>query len=286
MNTLAFCTNCRKEIEDLEGLLFVEENSDRGFCSEDCIHEFYSSYLKAFEKLETQYRNDLELSFEDEYDDIISNEHFLNKVLSFPDFVYCWVDRLEKPFYIHFLKLDSESQLYFVAICSYVENQPSFVFYRFVTSHIQLVEKFKIGEEYDGTKKVEESVKEQQEIPSEVLEEVEQKKSQLLAEFMVERKVGDIPFEDFANYDSYFEKVFALPDEVYEFEDEAGDSLNVLIKSFQLGDVAFFYAVIAYPYILSEKQVHYIPIIGIPSVDEELYMKFSKGKRLDGFISN
>jgi len=40
-NPLYFCTECKKVIPRLDQLLFVDGNSSKGFCCEECIEDFY-----------------------------------------------------------------------------------------------------------------------------------------------------------------------------------------------------------------------------------------------------
>ena len=45
MSDLYFCHECKKIVQSLSELYFVEENSTNGFCSEACIEQFYKSLV-------------------------------------------------------------------------------------------------------------------------------------------------------------------------------------------------------------------------------------------------
>ena len=59
------CNQCKKLISDIEELLFVEENSPRGFCSEKCIEGFYTPLFNHFENAVKKYREELKLEDEE-----------------------------------------------------------------------------------------------------------------------------------------------------------------------------------------------------------------------------
>ena len=101
------------------------------------------------------------------------------------------------------------------------------------------------------------------------------------------RNAADIPIEQFFNYDKYLDLTIENPDEIYELEDDEGDTIHTFIKSFKEGEVSFFYVVITLPHRIPEvKEMAVLPILGFPSVDESLYPEYAIGKKLNEILKN
>lgn len=295
LKTLYFCEKCRKQIEKVSDLHFVEDNSNRGFCGEKCIKDFYRPYMSQLEMEESSFRVELNISIDEDYIEIVGNEKILEKALSAPDESWCLENELGQKFHTHILELESAGKpIYYILICSYIENEPSFVFYRTATEHKVLKDKYCRDYKYSTTDydkneqvMVPDEHGEEYEIPADIIELLEHKKSQFLATLMEQHSPGDIGIEDYLSYDKYLEQTIENPDEIYEYEDDEGDVLNNFIKSFKMGDISFFYVVILYPYKLEKiREVAVLPILGFPSVDKDLYPKYTTGKRLNEKLTN
>ncbi|MFT6631113.1 MAG: hypothetical protein ACJAS4_001060 [Bacteriovoracaceae bacterium] len=289
---LYFCENCRIPIKTVGEIHFVEEHSDRGFCSESCIMEFYRPFMLDIEKEEASFREELGLVTEDTYSDILGNKHYLDLVLKAPTQTWYLKNELEQTFYTHILDINyNGNKLYFIIICSYVEGEPSFVYYRTATIHKNLVEKYRRDTEFSSTLPIEDDVgdfhSEQIEIANDIIESLEGKKSSILAEMMENRNAADIQIEQFLKYDKYLDLTIEEPDEIYENEDLEGDMLHTFIKSFKEGEVPFFYIVITFPHKIPEaKEMAVLPILGFPSIDESLYPKYAVGRKLNEMLKN
>ena len=288
IENLYYCEHCREQIVDLKDIQFVEENSDRGFCSEKCIMDFYRPYMLGLEKEEYEFRKKLKLGQEDEYLDIIGNNHYLELALNQPHEVWHLENDLGQSFYTHILKVKSNDlDVFFILICTHVDDSPSFVFYRLATSFKQLVHYYRRQKPIDS-----ETIQEGEEpldfeVPSEVLESLEGKKSVLLAEMMQVRSDHDIPFEQFLEFNQFLDSTMEDPDEIYEYEDMEGDLIHVLIKSYKKMETSFFYIVIAMPYRLDQtNHLALLPILGFPSIDENLYPNYTKGVKLNSTLKN
>ena len=191
----------------------------------------------------------------------------------------------------HLLNIKQEDKnLIFVTICSYIESGPSFVYYRTVTEFKALVQKYRrdhFVEEGDVLPVVNKEEPVDIELPADIMDSLDLKKSTFLAELMLHRKDEDIQFEQFHLYDEYLSQTLEKPDEIYEFVDEEGDSLNTYIKSFKLDSKAFYYVVICYPYtIIEENKKALLPILTFPSIDNELYPLYAKGNKLNNQLKN
>lgn len=295
LKSLYFCENCRKKVENVAEIHFVEENSDRGFCSEKCIMEFYRPYMIALEEEEYNFRKNCQIENEDDHSHITANEHYLDLALTSPLEIWHFENDFEQSFYTHIFKLSEDGEdIFFILICAYIDGGPSFVFYRLATKYKSLVDKYRRDTKFDkelpenSADSVENSSgKVEVEIPTEVIEMLESKKSQMLAEMMINRSSGDIQFELFHKYDSYLDQTIQNPDEVYENEDDEGDEIYTYIRSFKQGDIPFFYVVICYLHQIGDgKESAVLPIIGFPSIDEMLYPKYAIGKKLNEKLKN
>jgi len=294
LDHLYFCNFCRTKIEKIELVQFVEEHSDRGFCSEKCIMDFYRPYMNALEEEESLFRHELNLANEEELLEYLASDHHMQAALSYPSEIWVYLDDLDQTFYTHILKID-EGNAYFIIICSYVENGPSFVFYRTATVSLDLLSKYKRGDLRSDiiegqVRKNDQNLSKDLKIPTEVLEEVELKKSHLLAEMLNIRKEIDISFEKFYLYDSYMGQSFEFPDEIYEYRDDDGDKLHIYLKSIKSDENSFYYIVINFAYeYLSEDGLNklvLIPIIGFPTIDKDIYTHYCLGNKLNQTLKN
>jgi len=289
---LFFCEQCRKQLEDVSLIHFVEDHSDRGFCSETCILDFYRPYMQALEDEEHQFRQELNMNDNEGHSEILGSDHYLQLALNSPSETWRVENDLNQKFYTHILQIQIDSKDFFIIlICSHIDGAPSFVFYRTLTSSMDLLKKYQrdhllvINEQEDEFLSQEED---ETDLGQEIIEQIEFKKSFLLADMLEKRMPNDIGFEKFPEYDQYLELTLKSPDEIYEFEDDEGDILHTCIKSYQLGEKSFFYILIAMPYGGGNdgEGIVMVPILGFPSNDKTLYPKYAIGKRIDPTLAN
>lgn len=285
---LYFCENCRKKLDDLSQIHFVEENSDRGFCSEECILSFYRPFMQELEKEESLVRRKYNLPENEGHNEILGSEHYLNLALSNPHEVWVVENELEQKFYTHILDITVDSHIFhFILICTYVDNSPSFVFYRTLTCSDEIVRYYQRDKQITNETDVKNNdSKNQFEIPEEILEEIELKKSTFLAHILQLRSDEDISLEDFYNYDNYLESTLSDPDEIYEYIDEDQEVLKIYLKSYVIEGNSFFYVAVL---MSVEDETHVelsLPILGFPSSDQNLYKYFATGKRLNVTLAN
>lgn len=290
INKLFFCECCRNQIEDVEEIHYTEENSDRGFCSEKCIMDFYRPYMLSLEKEELNLRNSLNLISEENYIEITGNDHYLQLALSNPHEVWVTTDDVGQTFYTHIISTKTEEDdIHFILICSYVDGGPSFVYYRTATKYNEVLDFYRRDAKFDASMMEQEDKTDFQnyQIPPEVIETMERKKSHILSELMLNSSEHDINIEDYTKYDKYLELTLEGPDEIYAKDDEEGDELHTFIKSFMVGETSFFYVVIVYPLEVSElENMAYLPILGFPSIDEAMYPIYASGKRINESLKN
>ncbi len=297
MNDLYFCEKCRTSVKEASELHFVEENSDRGFCSEKCILEFYRPFMQKFEQEESVWREQLMLGVEANCRELLGSEDHLQKTLDEPTEIYVFETNTAQQFYTHIHELKINGDLYFsILILSYIDDSPSFVFYRTLTQSQGLTALYRRGStvelerdtQKDGAEILSTMTDDEIQLAQEILEEVESKKSMLLADMLMKRSDSDIEFERFHIFDKYLELTMAAPDEVYEFLDEHGDKIFTNIKSFKTLEESFFYIVLALPYKNKKgsKSSVQVPILGFPSNDKDLYPKYAQGTALNEKLKN
>lgn len=291
------CNQCKKVIDDVEELLFVEENSTRGFCSEKCIEDFYSPIFTWYENQEKEIRKELSLLSESSLK-LLDDPGQIDKLLGNPDEIWCQTNDLNEEIYSFIGKYQNKEGgvYYLMCICLLYEKKPSFIFVATATESEELVNKFRFGEQVEdlssyigsglGPEGSMGSAEEEE--MEDLLQGIESKKGTFLAELLEKRSPADIPFENFPLYDMYFEKTIEEPDEIYSYQDDEGDTIFVYIKAHEKEGVSFYYFVVSYNFQsnYAERLESLLPIISFPSVDPELYRSYCKGERLTGSLKN
>lgn len=306
---LFLCTQCRKKLEDVDQCLFVDQSTNRPFCSESCIMEFHAPYMESFEREELEHRHFLSLGTEQELDSYYQRHDLFQLTLNNPEEVWFEKNGIGEEYYTHISSFDVDGgKIFYILVCSYFENAPSFVFFKCISANEKLARFFKTGnlkkaqgspalamdevpskeasfapkESEDFTYEVEDA-QAQIQIPQESLEDLELKKSEYLAMLLEKRDDSDIPFERFNEYDEYLSLTIEDPDETFSGEDESGDEIRTYIKSFKANGKAFYYVAICLKIPVKDSQEHeaLLPIISFPSTDQELYKVYAVGERVE-----
>lgn len=288
LKKLFFCENCRKKVDSIDQLYFVEDMSDRGFCCENCIKEFYRPYMEMFEFEENKLRESKLLDDEEDLINYLADATLLTQSIRFPEEVWLEISELGQKFFTHIKPFSYDGQRFtIILICSYVDGSPSFVYYRTITAVEGLVNEYRKGEKLVqlASPSANEDNYTHSELPTDQLEVLDAKKSLFLAELLTDRSEDDISIEKFIEFEMYMDLTVNAPDEVYLCEDPEGDDFYVNIKSFKNGEMTFFYFVITFP--LNNDIDKQIPILGFPSIDKELYFKYTQiGKSIKQQIKN
>jgi len=245
---------------------------------------------------------------------LYKDKKLFEKALYQPDEVWLEDSELREEYYTHILRFEQDgTNWHFILVCTYYEGEPSFVFFKTITKSAELVDLYRKDIRKDdelnsrpasmGTQTTvtatssneqgsedpggDEGISEVS-LPSEVLEDLELKKSQVLAELLDRRKESDIGFEEFMLYDEYIRLSIDDPDETFETEDKAGDLIVTNIKSFQRDSILFFYIVICAKVEIpgNDEQMALIPILTFPSIDNELYKFYAVGERTHGKLKS
>ncbi len=307
-----FCNECKKVVNELDDLLFIEEHSYRGFCSTECIEDFYFPLIKQFEIFESTLRTKLNLGDEQSLYDF--SENHVEACLKYPDEIYEIKNELNDRFLV-FIK--NEKRFSIVVVSTIYQNEPSFILLSTLSESKKFVSEFRKGNalslqewgimnnvedfesealdhlNFNEQNHLDDGIDQSQEVEEEdlaFLQLLESKKSKLLGEVLVIRQDSDIPIEEFVGYDSCFTETLESPDEVFEWKDEEGDIRFNYIKSFPLNNDSFevyYYIVIC----IKNKaenltEVNAYPILGMPTKDLNLCQEFRKGKRISSPVQN
>ncbi len=301
-----FCSECKKVLGHLDDLLFIDEFSHKGFCSEECIEDFYFPLIKHFEIVEHALRSKLNLR-EENISAVATDEDLVDSVVTMPTEVFRQSNELQENFY-HFIKQFPDFTA--IVIASVYRKEASFIFLATVTRSRELIHEFRYGEKINDFSlndlEIEAELEagllnQSEEMGSESEEEVneeedmifvqllESKKSKILADVILGRKETDIPFEEYPGYEFCFQETLETPDEVFEKKDNEGDYLFTYIKSFSRGargEESFFYIIICLKRTSDDASVNVYPILAVPTTDIEMCQVFRGGTRLSGPLKN
>lgn len=293
---LYFCTECKKVVEKIDELQFIEEQSSKGFCSEQCIEDFYAPLILHFESLEIKHRKLLGIEHETIFQQK-DDKSLIEEALSFPSEVWQLQNELGDSFY-HYLRHHEDYSI--IVICTLYHGQASFVFFKTVTRSREFLAEFRpikneneSLEENHPSEELDEGMsselgKEMTEEDFLFMQELENKKSKLLADLLVKRKDDDISFEAFSEYEYCFQDCLDSPDEVFENKDNEGDTLFTYIKSFIKDSQNYFYIITC----LKKKSledglaVNVFPVLAFPTNDMDLYLEFRAAIRISGPLKN
>lgn len=298
MNTKIFlkapvysCYQCRSLHDSLQDLLFVEEKSSKGFCSEKCIEKFYHPILKHYEKMEETLRKELNLEDESVLFGI-SDEEVMKRLVESPDEVWRLTNELQEEIY-SYIKFFNKA--YFIVLCTAFKNEPSYIFNTTKTTDERLLNEYRIGEVVSRERK---TLQDLEEI-------IERKKSEILATIIEVNSEDDITMDRYTEYDRFFEETMQEADEIYEHKDKHGDVMVTYIKSYRDQGEGIFYIIVCLksdspslknieqeiPELNAEEDrkkdlMTIFPVMAFPTRSGSIYREFKQGKLLSGHLSN
>lgn len=289
-----FCNHCKKPLDDVEDLLFVEENSVRGFCSEDCIEKYYGPIVAWYENKERELRVKEKIGDED-CQPLASDPNVMDKVLARPDEIWRWSNEIGEDTFAFIRQFSGERSFYTIILCHLFERQPSFILLTTATRSENYVNKFRRGEKITDP----EEFLQRDDLPSnatdvtvqqDTINAIEAKKSAFLARLLQDRSPADVPFEQFDLYEKFFTTTLEDPDEIYTNEDEDGDQLFTYIKAYQQGGVSFYYFIVCVEFDHEQESDgetrRVIPLMAFPTLDGDLYRNYRTGKLVSGSLKN
>lgn len=285
-------------MDHLDDLLFIDEYSHKGFCSEECIEDFYFPLIKHYEMIEHSLRHKHKIASELPHGSIIDGD-MVEAVLQNPNEIFRQTNELNETFY-NFIKHYTDFSV--IVVASVYRKEASFVFLATRTKSQALITEFRYGELVMDWTRTEEEEDEEISVELEAdevsmddheededmifIQLLESKKSNLLAEILMNRKEDDIPFEDYTGYESCFQETLDSPDEVFEKKDKEGDVVFTYIKAFSRGRETFYYIVTCLKRIMEGENVNVYPILALPTIDMEMCQEFRGGTRLSGPLKN
>ena len=303
MNKIYYCENCRKIVDDVTELFFVEEKSSRGFCSELCIEKFYTPIINYFEEFDNKIREKHSASDENELIKLVGKIEF-NDFFRNPDKIYRLSNELGDEYYTFICNREVEGvKTSIIAISFVYDYKPSFIFLFTATTSDEILSEFCQGElieskdefcqkfsstDYsaENTDNIDNRLNSEIGVSKEMNEMLENKKSTLLAWLLENHSDTDISIEKFSEYEHFAKDTLEYPDEVFKWQDEEGDSIFTYLKGNELNESSFYYIVICTFY-MDAKGINYaVPIISFPSSDPEIYNYFKKGEKMEGVLKS
>ena len=285
---LYYCHECKTPVTGSDSLFFIDDQSIKSFCSEECIEDYHLPLVKYFEK---DIQNLREFHHDTNAAQTVVDQKLVNDVLMSPDEIYRFSNELGESFH-HFIKrINSE---WVVVIASIFKGEPSFIFGAWATNTTGLINEFRQGsalvvsewkKKQKGPKTIAERSETETDEDSVFLQLLESKKSKLLAHILIKRKDQDISIEEFGHYESCFQETLDHPDEVFEYKDNEGDIFFNYIKNYNAAE-NFFYIVSCLKRKGSEGETMVYPVLGLPTNDMAMVQEFCLGKQISGPLKN
>lgn len=282
-----YCYNCKKISKNLSDFLFVEEDSNKSFCSDTCIEEFFSPLVDYYDSEEKKFRNENDIE-EKHLEEFLSDDEKIDQILSTPDEIWCQEEEYQDKLYslIKQFKYNENKSFYLIVLSFMYASKPSFILFMTATEDEKFLEHFRKGIKTEMSIDISSSAS-VLEIDAETLSMLEKKKSAYLADLLEKRSPADVPYESFHLYDEYLDQTMQTPDEIFKHIDEEGDQLFTYIKAQVKDTISFYYLVICYSLKKGGKdQETLIPIISFPTLDGELYTKYKLGELVQGITKN
>jgi hypothetical protein len=298
-----FCSHCHKKIQDAADIMLIENALSRPYCSEKCIVSYHSKIVDYFEDLENSIRESNNLFEQDIFSEVFDDNKIVQSLLARPDEVWLDVSDLGEHYYFLFKEIEYKGiRLNLIGISLFYFNKPSMLLFHTITQHQMLLNLYRLGRKVDFSVDNEDSTivnedtnqesdsidKNDSGIDPEILQALEKKKSEYLADFLNIRSHNDIAIEKFHLYEKYTKQVLSEPDEVFKMIDGDQDQILTYVKSFLDKGQIFFYIVVCLKVeedFRTEQDV-LIPIITFPSTDSELYQRYKLGEKISRSLRN
>jgi len=290
LNPLYFCLECKTVVNNANSLLFVEDQTSKGFCKESCIENFYSPIVKFFDSFEGQKRAQLKLASEN-LEHYLEEVSVINKSLYNPDEIWRLKNSFGESIYCQIKKHDN---FYTVVVCLSYHFRPSFIINTVVTKSKKMVQFYQGGERqsisvstinphlygYLNTKN----------LTASTLCFLEKKKNSLLGILLHMKATDDFSIDNYSVYEVNIKETLERPDEVYKISDSEGDTIYSYIKAYSNGENKgnYFYFVLCVDVAPEDDKgmetVH--PFMSFPSNSREVYKTFKNGECIVGNFKN
>lgn len=289
LKPIYFCSNCKKIVDEIDQLLFVEDQGNKGFCSDECIEQFYHFLGNHFSKRDRELRSALQIKSERALD-FVGVPRLMEKTLKRPEEVWCTQNQLGEQLFsfIYSEEVERGLTLFSVIVCLVYQYRPSYILFSTATFNESHLFNYRFGSKVEDIRRYFAEQEEQAfEIDQQMLEYFEQKKSSVLASMMMQRKDSDIAFEAFPTFLDCHGPTLENPDEIFKMKDEEGDDLYIYLKAHAREKISFYYIVIC---VQGKNRMDgkksLFPILSFPSLDPDLYSFYRQGERLMGSLRN
>ncbi len=289
LEPLYFCLECKKVVPSVQSLLFIEERSNKGFCTESCIEKFYGPIVQHFDHYEREKR--IKLSIENEnLDYLLDDLNLMNKALYGPDEVWELKNSFGESIFSQIKSIDN---IYIIVLCFTYHNRPSFIINTVITESKSLMAAYQIGARQTLSRSSINphlySYLKNKITDNALLNKLENKKNDYLSDLLKLKERNDFSTESYSYYEQNLKDTLEAPDEVYKKENN-GDVLYTYVKSYidTKSKSNYFYYVLCLD--LEPKSgagmesVH--PFFAFPSKSHTVYEMFRNGELLVGNFKN
>ncbi len=290
LGPLYFCLECKKIVKNANSLLFVEEQSAKGFCKESCIESFYSPIVKYFDSFEKEKREELGLSTES-LDHVLDEVDVINKSLYGPDEVWALRNSFGESIYCQIRKHNS---FYTIVVCLSYHFRPSFIINTVVTKSKKMLASYQRGDKQETNLSTVNphlyGYLKTKNLTSSTLSFLEKKKNSMLGILPHIKCNNDFSIDNYSVYEVNIKETLEAPDEVYKLSDSDGDIIYSYIKAFFNGEKKgnYFYYVLCVDTAPEDNKgmetVH--PFMSFPSNSKDVYKTFKRGELIVGTFRN
>ena len=255
------CTACAKDLKGEERALYVEEEIGRIFCSEECIATHFSPEIERLEKEYFKHLSDKDLNGTDRE----KFAHLRWITLEEPD--ECWRQKTLSGDYRYTLISEfspGNKPIWCVCICLFLRGEPSFLYLAFPTKNAAMVNHYRRGERVEWEKKPKGARRSQDSgmpsSPSEAIDAFQAEDAPptdgladawtetetLRAEMNMNRQDGDVPAEDYAQYQACLEETLESPDELWTLKSDGDEPKTYhFIRYYPEEEPGIWYVIVA-----------------------------------------
>lgn len=260
----------KKQKTSYDEKIIIDEPKKLIFKSENEVLKFFEKDIMALEKEFLSLRS--KKDFTDE--EAARLEKHLDVTLDAPDEI--WVDNktLKSHTVNIYIKHIKSADLYYVALSYVSEDVPTFVYLHFPTKFLDLVEKYRRGEQNHDRfmSEVEYGC-----IEGDALSEGDALAVGLYKAMMVLRQDEDVPQKEFPGFSELREETIEDPDEIWRNNDLTGNTLVNFIKDFSMSNEPLYYVVVTLED--ADSSSHAL-LFSFPTRDESLVDRYRHGENL------
>lgn len=271
-----FCQSCRRALGADEKVVYVEEGTNRFFCSEKCIRTYYDPMAEYYRKQMLDIRDPHDIS-DSEFPDY---ESYAPLCLANPD--EAWIDSTENGETVSVFMANFQNEggkFTYIVMCFCLEMEPTYILLSFPTRDKKLVEEFRRGQKTEVRQEPEEVA--EPEVSPILTEDFLARQGNAIEEEMLRfRKKTDIPKEEFEEHTHLIEQTIENPDEVWELQDDKDNTILTLITQ---QEESLAYVVICTMEISPETgQESWRVIYSFPTNDPALVQHYRRGQLREG----